>query len=640
MWRPESGAVDYNLFTSLGWVLSCSHSLFRPWSDRERSSRKRMKVMFLNAPGVSPADTPWMGVPQLVAYLKQRGYTDTHQRDLDLDLFYRSLEDETLERVVALVRRHRRSMSSSAPWWKRWVVRWLAVPVLTRIARYELRDREYLEHFRAATPVGEWFPEEGQERYRRTLNGVLKLFGLYFYPHLAYPRFFSLREESVYKRLYLRLGNYLFETMDLGNRALQDFYERHVVPDLLREDYDVIGISVLVQRQYDTALLLAKTLRENGVRAKLVLGGSFITNTYDSEWLEDDVVRQVDYVVLYEGEQAVHALVQSIERGEDPADVINLVYFRGDERVETRRDFLRDINELPAPDYDGLPLDLYLDRPLRLPIMGNRGCYWGKCTFCVHFWSLGTGRMRLRSAENQLSDMKTLMSKYGTNTFYFTDETIELNEAERLSRMILDEGLDVNWGSMVRLEEQLTEDYLRLVRSAGFYLMLFGLESINQRIQDIIRKGVDISTAWRILRDCEKLGIKVNLFMILGIPGETEEEMRENVDFMRDNTELFETLHITTFELFKKAPMERFHEDYAIDDPHVVGGHLQTAYNEIKFETREGLSREKVAAWRRRVDRMPVLIDKDMFGGLGYRVFQPEPSGKKFPSVVDVKRVS
>lgn len=583
-----------------------------------------MKVLLLTAPGVSPADTPWMGVPQLLAYLKQRGYPDISQRDLDLDLFDWTLGGGATRSALEILSEQSSNMSAAAPWWKRAAVRFLGAPLLRWLSRRELAHADQFLEFRAATPVGEFFPEEGQQRYRRTLNGVLKLYAAVLYPHLAYPKFFDHKEEQTYKKLHVRAGNYLFETMDLGNRVMRAFYQQELIPDLVAKDYDVIGISVQVQRQFDAALLLARTLREAGLRAKLVMGGSFVSNTNDSGWLDDSVVSQVDYVVLYEGEQSMTALLGCIERGEEPKEVINLTYIHEGKRVETPRDFLRDINDLPAPDYDGLPLARYLDRPLRLPIMGNRGCYWGKCTFCVHFWTLGTGRMRLRSAENQLSDMKTLMSKYGTNTFYFTDEAIELEEAGRLADMILAEGLDVNWSSMVRFEETLTDDALQRLRSAGFYLMLFGLESINQRVQDIIKKGIDVETVWKVLRGCKTYGIKVNLFMILGIPGETEEEMRENVEFMRNQTDLFDNLQITVFELFKSAPMERRPEDYGIEDTHITGDHLQVAYNEIDFKTTQGLSREEVAAWKRKVDRDELLFEKEMWSGNGYRLFHPD----------------
>ncbi len=565
-----------------------------------------------------------MGVPQLVAYLKQEGFDHVRQRDLDLDLFDWTLSGAALERVVGLLREQRRSMPRSAPWWKRWLVRWAASPMLERLGRRALRDREHLQDLRAATALDRFFPEGEEARYRRILNGVLKLYAALFYPHLAYPKFRDRREERAYKKLHLRLGNYLFETLDLGNRALRDFYERELVPELQSEDYDAIGISVSVQRQLDPALLLADTLRAAGVRAELVLGGSFVSNTYHSGWLDDGIVRQVDYVVLYEGEEAFAGLLGCIERGEDPSDVSNLVYLRGTERVETRRDFLRDIERLPTPDYDDLSLERYLDRPLRLSIMGNRGCYWSKCAFCVQSSTLGTNRMRLRSAEQQLADMKTLVEKHGTRTFFFTDETLELNEAERLAHLILEEGLDVNWGSMVRLEDRLTEDYLRLVRSAGFYLMLFGLESINQRVLDSVDKGIDVEVVWRVLRDCKRNGIKVNLFMILGIPGETEAEMRENVEFMLENGDLYDTLQITTFDLFKRAPMELRPASYGIAEMQVVGGHLQAAYSEIEFETTDGLTREEVAAWKRRVDKETRLFGRDLWSGSGYRLFHPD----------------
>lgn len=583
-----------------------------------------MDVLFLTPPGISPADTPWMGVPQVLAYIEATTAHRCSQRDLDLELFEWTLRGGGLDAALATLDARRSAMDASAPLWKRLAVRLLARPALRLLAWRALRGREHFLRFRAATPIDRPFPEEGQARYRRTLHAVLELYGALYFPNLAYPRFHRRSAERVYRAIHLRLGSYLDETMGLGDEVLAAFYRERVVPDVLERAPALIGVSVSVKYQYGAALVLARVLREAGCDARLVLGGSFVTNSHDSGWLDDDVVAAFDHVVRHEGERTLAELLDRIEAGEAPADVPNLVQVRDGERTETPRAYLPEIESLPPPDYRGLPLELYLDRPLRLSIMGNRGCYWGKCTFCAHFWSLGTGRMRLRSAERQLADMVTLNERHGVGTFHFVDEAIEPREAARLARLISVRGHGFQWGGMMRIEDSLSRERLAELRAGGCYVLLFGLESINERIQRLVQKGVEIPTVWRVLRDCRRMGIKVHLFMILGLPSETEDELRENVRFMVENTELFDTLQVTTFELFKKAPMERRPEEFGIQDPHVAGGHLREAYNVLEFDNASGLSRAEVQAWKRRVERMPAIRDHDFYAGRGYRLFHPD----------------
>ena len=627
------------------------------WSGSDASSQKpptapgfsgltavtnRMKTLLLHAPGDSPCDTPWMGVPALVARLKQAGYQETHQRDLDLELFYHSLKPETLSRIAGIIRNNRTTENGASRngtgravkvgLAKRLFVRVLGMPLLRLLARWELRDREFFERFRNSTPVGECFPEEGLLRYRKALNGILKLMGTFYYPYLAYPKFFSRREERNFYRVHLRLGNYFYDSMNLGEQALVDFYRTELLGQIEAEGYDLIGISVSVSRQYEPALVLARTLREHGVQAKLVLGGSYISNTYDSDWLEDDVVRHVDYVVRYEGEEALPALLECREEGRPVDDVPNLVFFRDDERVENRRDFLREITSLPTPDFDDLPLERYLDRPVRLPIGGNRGCYWAKCTFCAHFWALGTGRLRLRPAQKLFGDMQTLEERHGVNTFFMTDESIDPEEVRRLADLILEGGTHWNWSGMARFEECMDRAYLERLQSAGCYCLMFGLESIVQRVQEIIKKGTDVETAWKILADCHAIGMKVHLFIILGTPGETEEEMRANVDFLRENTDLYQTVQIATFELSPGSPMHRRPEEFGIRDIRTVSRGLRLAYSEVDFDTTEGLSRAEVKRWCKVVENDEVLFPKDIWSGYGFRIYQPERLDPPQPS--------
>ena len=134
------------------------------------------------------------------------------------------------------------------------------------------------------------------------------------------------------------------------------------------------------------------------------------------------------------------------------------------------------------------------------------------------------------------------------------------------------------------------------------YALFFGLESMSQRVQDIIKKGTSVDVAWRVLRDCKEVGIKVHLFIILGTPGETEEDMRMTVDFLRDHQDLYETVQLATFELMMGSPLSMKPERYGIENMRVVSGHARMAYSEVHFERSQGLTNEEVARWVEEVE--------------------------------------
>lgn len=587
-----------------------------------------MKTLLLHAPGDSPCDSPWLGVPALVAHLKKLGYPQTHQRDLDLDLYYHALDPDTHARILGIIAEHRDRLAPTASPAKRFFVRFLGRPFLRLVTRWELRDKKFFQRFREGTPVEQQFPEKGVVRYRKTLNRVLKLMGVFYYPYLAYPKFFSRRDEETFYKLHLRMGCAFSETMGLGRKAMIDFYEQSLLPQLQREDYDFIGISISVQRQYEPALLLGEVCKKHGLRAKVVIGGSYISDTFDAGWLEDEVVSRVDYVIRYEGEEALPMLMEAVKNGESIDDIPNLVFMRENgERVETRRTFLKNMDTLDAPNYDDLPLERYLDRPLRLPVMSNRGCYWGRCSFCSHHFTLGTGRMRARSPELVLADMTTLQAKHGARSFFFSDESMHPGDMKKLSEMIIEQGVQVSWSGMMRFEDCMDVEYLELFKKAGCYTIMFGLESIAQNVQDIIQKGVNTELVWRVLEDCKKVGIKVHLFIILGTPGETEEDMKENIDFLLNNTHLYETVQIATFELTANSPMHKKPKKFGIYNVETISGHASLAYSENSFQVDHGIDRAEVEKYFAHLVKNKTIMRKDMWGGYGFRIYQPDPPG-------------
>jgi radical SAM superfamily enzyme YgiQ (UPF0313 family) len=140
----------------------------------------------------------------------------------------------------------------------------------------------------------------------------------------------------------------------------------------------------------------------------------------------------VDSFVVHEGETPLLRLVEQLRGDGDLSKVPNLVY-KQDGEVKVNRPFAKEeLNALPTPDFDGLPLDLYLSPERVLPVMGSRGCYWEQCAFCSIPFDHMT--FHVRYAENVVNDFKTLQEKYNCNNFFFTDEALFFQIIPRAGR--------------------------------------------------------------------------------------------------------------------------------------------------------------------------------------------------------------
>ncbi len=579
-----------------------------------------MKIILLNPPGGSHYDGPMMGIPAVVGQLKKRGFRSVTQLDLDLELYYHARKPQTCKKICSIIRSggfHRPGGLLAK----------LFGPLLLRIlASRVLREREALDAYRSATPLDRQFPEKGLLDYKKGVNRVLKLMAVYFYPYLAYPRFFSFREKKVFQRVHLRIGNQLSKHFGHGKKILTAFYETELLPRLKEEAFDVIGISVSFKRQLEPALLLAEVIDKHGIEARIVLGGSYITTTLDAGWLEESILDCADFAITSEGEEAFADLLDCLKSGGDLQSVPNLIYRRDGEKVVNKRSTIGELNALDPPDYEALPLQRYLERPVRLPLMTCRGCYWGKCTYCSHHWTLGSGRLRIRDPEKLFEDIRTFSEKYGVRSLYFTDEAVHPATMEALAQKIVDAGLDVRWVGMLRFDECVNDEFLELMRASGCHAILFGLESVSKHAQEIINKGIDLDRARRALESCRTLNIKVHLFIILGIPGEREEDMEANINFLLDHTDLYETVQLAPFQLMKGSPMFRNPSKFGIHNIETVSLTGQKAFSEVRFETSKGLRRADIDRYVSLLSNNKILFKKDLWEGFGFRIYREGPT--------------
>lgn len=582
-----------------------------------------MKIILLNAPGGSHYDGPMMGTPALVGQLKAEGYPETTQRDLDLDLYYQCLEPDFQKEVRAIVSRDFSMGAKGLGFIKKLFVLLFGTLFLRIAASRAMREKGYLDRFRADTPLDAHFPEEGLFRYKKALYGVLKMMAIYLYPYQAYPRFLSQTEKERFHKLHLSAANTIARACAHGKKALIAFYEKSVIPELEEGAFDVIGISVSYKRQLEPGLILAEVIRKHGLDAKIVLGGSFITTTVDSGFVDEAFMKDADYLLTYEGEEAFPLLLKSMQSGQGIDDVPNLVRLKDGEIVRNKRTTIKDINVIATPDYEGLPLDRYLERPIRLHLMTCRGCYWGKCSFCSHHWTLGSGRLRTRTPDNLVNDIESLGKRFGTRSIYFTDESMHPETITKVAKKLIDRDMGIQWMGSLRFDECVDYDFLKTLRDSGCHAIMFGLESLSEHVQKIINKGIFIDRAYQVMEDCRRLGIKVHVFIMLGIPGEREEDVQANIDFLLHHTELYETMQLAFFQLMVGSPMHRHPDRYGITQIETKAKSSGKAYSELSFVTGHGMTRERANERFIELTRNKVIFEKDLWEGYGYRLYLP-----------------
>ncbi|MFF3315606.1 B12-binding domain-containing radical SAM protein [Streptomyces sp. NPDC003035] len=315
--------------------------------------------------------------------------------------------------------------------------------------------------------------------------------------------------------------------------------EHRPIPELEDSDLAVVGISVSADTQLIAALTVARHVKRRRPDVHVVMGGNLTTRMV-SRWQEEHpFFAYVDSFVSYEGEDALPALCDRITGADDRA-VPGLLERDGRGGLLRTPAAMVDVSDLPTPDFDGLPLDRYFAPGPVLPLQASRSCAWD-CAFCsIPFAS---NKFRIRRADQVVHDMAALAARYGSDTFMFVDEIMTLTSLRGVSRQLIEGGHDLSWYGETRFSKGLDDELAKALRDSGCRRLDLGLESYNQRVLDLMRKGTKVADIEPSLQALLGNKVPVHLFCMTGFPGETEEEAVRTQEFaaeaLRRSTEEF-----------------------------------------------------------------------------------------------------
>ncbi|MFZ6016557.1 MAG: radical SAM protein [Nitrospirota bacterium] len=127
-----------------------------------------------------------------------------------------------------------------------------------------------------------------------------------------------------------------------------------------------------------------------------------------------------------------------------------------------------------------------------------------------------------------------------------------------VSQRILNEGIEINWWCMARLDNGFNRRVFELAAKAGLKKINFGFESASDRICELLNKGNKKGRSSRIIRDYSKAGIEVDLQTMLGLPQETFDDGLETVDFLVTHKEFIS--HVT-FNIYYLTPANFIYQE-------------------------------------------------------------------------------
>ncbi|MCJ7559081.1 B12-binding domain-containing radical SAM protein [Candidatus Bathyarchaeota archaeon] len=305
---------------------------------------------------------------------------------------------------------------------------------------------------------------------------------------------------------------------------------------------DVVGIEIPFSGWSRTAFEVASIVKRVNKDIVTVLDGQH-PSARPKECLANS---DVDFVVIGEPESTMFELVGALERGTRDLKKIRGIAFvkNGKPVIAPARPVIEDLDSLPFPARHLLPMKTYYDAVKENPLRGeirkpwtmvitSRGCPYN-CVFCTHCIVWGK-KWRGRSPENVVDELEHVIKTYHLKQIDFFDDnmTLDKERMENICDLIVERRLRVEWftPSGVRADT-LDEKLLAKMKRSGCKKIRVAPESGVQRVVDqIIKKNLDLKSVERAVVLCKKVGIKVGCFFVIGLIGETKEDIEETIKF-------------------------------------------------------------------------------------------------------------
>ena len=333
----------------------------------------------------------------------------------------------------------------------------------------------------------------------------------------------------------------------------------------------------------------------------------------------------IDYVICGEGEEVLSKLLFSLCGPSLEDKTITKL---------SQRVLYADKVPVPVkPDFDGLPLDRYRYRGLRvdycqkkrlrnvveefniskamlLPIKFTKGCT-NKCIFCASSYG---GLIHVIEPKTVALWLEDLQKKYNPTGYLFLNDTLNISKKylDQLCDEIIKRKLKILWSDCVRVD-RLDKNSIDKMREAGCIRMVFGMETASKKMLEYINKDINLVQLEKMLYWANKAGIWTGIEIIGGLPYETEKDVKETISFIKRNKKHIDSLYYNAFNIKDTSLLSKYPERYGITNIFEISSYEDGFSTFVKY----GFDETRGLKWPEKRKQIVIALNKIIknFGG-------------------------
>lgn len=327
------------------------------------------------------------------------------------------------------------------------------------------------------------------------------------------------------------IKNEVYDTTFSSKKKFQDYLLLHKPPVV------ALYVNLMTKLNVLESIRFVKTYLPE---TKIILGGPEVRYS-----AENFLKYGADFIVIGEGEETMFELVSCLTTGHTPeaekyAEISGISFLKDGNLVQTpEREKVKNLDDLPFPNRKKVDLHLYLEAWKKhhgksaISVSTMRGCPY-TCKWCSRaVYGLS---YRRRSPARTAEELSMIKQAYNPDSLWFVDDVFTINH--KWLREFRDElkikNVLIPYECITRAD-RLNDEAIQLLKETGCFRVWIGAESGSQKVIDLMDRRVDVNKVRDMIRLARRNGIEAGTFIMLGYPGETEDDIEETIHHLKES---------------------------------------------------------------------------------------------------------
>ncbi len=305
---------------------------------------------------------------------------------------------------------------------------------------------------------------------------------------------------------------------------------------------DAVGAGSVTMNFYDAQRIL-RDVKSINPDLLTLMGGPHVSFTVEETL---NTYPEIDVIFIGEADDTIVEFAPLIHQKNKWRHVQGIAYRDTKEIVNNgRRDFIMDVDSIPLPARNLLPISRYRAFGYPVSMITGRGCPHG-CIFCLGRKMVGS-KVRRRNPQRVLDEIEQILS-LGFDRINIADDLFasDTNRVKEICNGIKDRNLKFAWSAFARVDT-VNQEMFDVMAATGCDSISFGIESGVPEMLKRVRKGIKLEQATEAIRICKQSGMLPHASFMVGLPGETKETLRQTGAFAESLKILFGYHYLAPF---------------------------------------------------------------------------------------------